>query len=157
MVKPENRVEKYAFLRLYDHDLEMSLQTIKVLRRYSRKDVRFPLLRDIIVTYCRPFTSSRGDEINKDFLSIKPFENKNMQLLHEKLLELRSQLFAHTDLTFKKPSIANWSKGNKKWFPMAFRNFDYEELEKELPNIINLLKYVQEDINVQIKEYEEIL
>ena len=156
MVKPENRVEKYAFLRLYDHDIEMAIQTIKVLRRYRRKDVRFPLLRDVVVTYCRPFTESRGDGINKDFLGVKKFENHNMQLLHERLMELRSQLFAHTDLMFKKPQIANWSKGDKKWFPMAFKNFDYEELERELLNIINLLKYVQKELNKQISEYEKI-
>lgn len=155
MVKLENRVEKYAFLRLYDHDLEMAIQTIKVLRRYRRKDVRFPLLRDIVVTYCRPFTESRGDGIRKDFLGVRKFENPEMESLHNKLVNLRSELFAHTDLTFKKPQIANWSKGDKKWFPMAFKGFSYEELDSELPNIINLIKYVQEDLKKQINKYEK--
>ena len=83
------------------------------------------------------------------------FENPEMKSLHKKLLNLRSELFAHTDFKFKKPQIVNWSKGNKKWFPMAFKYFSYKELDNELPNIINLIKYVQKDLNKQINEYEK--
>jgi len=156
MVKPENKREKYAFLRLYDMDLEMSLQTISVLQRYRRKDVRFPLLRDIIVSYCRPFIKSRGKGIKGDLHGVK-FQNKDMESLHEELLTLRHQLFAHTDLNYKNPKIVNWSKGGYKWFPMSFKGFDYDYLDDKVPEIKKLIKYVQIELRKRIKRDEKSL
>jgi tRNA U55 pseudouridine synthase TruB len=155
MVKPENRVEKYAFLRLYEHDLEMALQTAKIMNRYRKTDVKFALLRDLVVTYCRPFTESRGEGITKDFFAIKKFESNEMKELHNELMELRSSLFAHTDLNFKKTQIANWSNDEKKWFPMAFRGYDYTLLADKVPEIVKLISYARNQLVLQIRQYEE--
>ena len=155
MVKPEYKIEKYAFLRLYEHDFEMALHTIKLLRRCRNKEVRYSLLRDIVVTYCRPFTESRGKDIKKDFLGFKKYESENMKALHARLMHLRGSLFAHTDLTFKNPQIANWSEGDRKWFPMAFTFFDYEKLDGELPEIENLIKFTNKALIAQLREFEK--
>ena len=157
MVKPENRIEKYAFLRLYAHDLESALQTAKIISRYKKMDVRSALLRDIVVTYCRPFTESRGEGIIKDFFSIKKFESEDMKLLHNELIKLRSSLFAHTDFNFKKPQIANWSDGDKKWFPMAVKHYDYSKLNDQLISIVQLIKYVKLKLVLEIDQYEKNL
>ena len=155
MVKPVNQIEKYAFLRLYEHDFEMALQTIKTLDDHENNNVRYPLLRDIVVTYCRPFTESNGIGINKDFHGVKKFPNEQMKLLHSKLLTLRKELFAHTDLTYKNPKISNWSTDERKWFPMSFKGYDYELLNNELPNIQNLINYVQTDLKEKLALYEK--
>jgi hypothetical protein len=155
MVKPENQIEKYAFLRLYEHDFEMALQTIKTLGDHENNSVRYPLLRDIVVTYCRPFTESNGIGINKDFHGVKKFPNDQMKLLHSKLLTLRKELFAHTDLTYKNPKISNWSTDERKWFPMSIKGYDYELLNNELPNIVNLINYVQTDLKEKLASYEK--
>ncbi len=154
MIKPKNKIEKYAFLRLYAMDLKEALQTIRVLRRYRRKDVRFPLLRDIVVSYCRPFTESRGQGIKKDIHDVK-FQNHDMELLHEELLTLRKQLFAHTDLTYKTPQISKWSKGGNKWFPMSFKGFNYDHLDEKMLEIKKLIEYVQLKLKEQIKQHEK--
>lgn len=135
-------------------DFEVALQTIKVMKRYDRKNVRYPLLRDLIVTYCRPFTESRGINIKKDFVSIK-FNSKKMEELHKELLSLRKVLFAHTDLEYKNPTVVNWSTDIKKWFPMAFKGFDYEALEKQLSGIKSLIEYSQSQLEEQIREQEK--
>ncbi len=153
MVKPEHQVEKYAFLRLYDQDFEMALHTIKVLKRYRKSDVRFPLLRDIVVSYCRPFTESRGIGIKKDFLDNR-FPDEEMEELHEELLKLRKQLFAHTDLSYKQPKISNWSTEQKKWFPVSFKGFDYQALDSKLPKIQRLIQCTQSNLREKIAEYE---
>ncbi len=89
-------------------DFESALYTLKVLRRYKKKDVRYALIRDVIVTYSRPFTESKGFNIAKDFCGAK-FDDKDMKELHDELLSLRKELFAHTDLTYKNPKVTNWS------------------------------------------------
>jgi hypothetical protein len=154
MVKPENLIEKYKFLRLYDMDFECVLQTIKILKRYRKKDVRYALLRDIVVTYCRPFTESKGFKIGKDFCGVK-FEDKNMKQLHKELLSLRKEIFAHTDLKYKNPKVVNWSTESYKWFPMSFKGFDYDAVDNKLPEIIRLVNYVRKQNQDNIAKYEK--
>ena len=92
--------EKYCFLRLYSIDLDTALHTIKVLRRYKRPDVRYPLLRDIAVTYAHPFSGNEGDHIHNDRLSSRKHVPKHLRKLHDELIRLRQEQFAHTDLKF---------------------------------------------------------
>lgn len=154
MVKTKNILEKYKFLRLYDMDFESALWTLKVLRRYKKKDVRYALIRDVIVTYSRPFTESKGFDIGKDFCSVK-FDSNDMEKLHDDLLRLRKKLFAHTDLTFKNPKVTNWSTDTCKRFPMSFKGFDYKTLEDKLPEIKRLIECVQKQNRLKIAEYEK--
>ena len=153
-MKIENKLEKYKFLRLYDIDFEMALQTIVILKRYKKNDVRYALLRDIVVTYARPFTESRGFQINKDRHGVK-FKNNKMKTLHEEMINLRMQLFAHTDLTYRNPKVVNWSTETQKWFPMAFRGFDYDTLESRITEIKALIEYVRKQLREEISVYEE--
>ena len=154
MEKPESRLEKYAFLRLYEHDFEMALHTLKVLRRCRNNEVRYALLRDIIITYCRPFTESKGKEIKKHHFGFSKFESESMGNLHKKIIGLRNSLFAHTDLSFKNPQIANWSTNEKKWFPMSFTGFDYVQLDNETLEIESLIKYSKKRLLEKIQEFE---
>lgn len=154
MVKKENILEKYKFLRLYDMDFESALHILKVLRRYKKKDVRYALIRDVIVTYSRPFTESKGFNIDKDFCGAK-FDDKDMKELHDELLRLRKELFAHTDLTYKNPKVRNWSTDTYKWFPMSFKGFDYKTLEDKLPEIKRLIEHVQKQNRLKISEHEK--
>lgn len=154
MVKPENILEKYKFLRLYDMDFESALHTLKVLRRYRKKGVRYALIRDVIVTYGRPFTESRGFKIDRDFFGIK-FDHPDIEKLHNDLLTLRKELFAHTDLTYKNPKVVNWSTETYSWFPMSFKGFDYGTIESKLPEIKRLIEHAQKQVRDRISEYEK--
>lgn len=86
--------EQYKFYRLYDHDFDAAIHTLKILKRYRRPDVRNALLRDIIITYARPFSISKGDKIPKHILPAK-FVPSQLRKLHNELFDLRNQLFAH--------------------------------------------------------------
>jgi hypothetical protein len=114
-------IEKYHSYRLYSIDLDTALHSIRVLKRYRREDVRYCLLRDIVVSYARPFSGNKGETIPKHTLSKKEVP-KHLRPLHGELIDLRNQLFAHTDFTYRRPKAVNWSTPGHKWFPMTFRS-----------------------------------
>lgn len=153
MVKQENILEKYKFLRLYCSDFNDALHTLKVLRRYRKKDVRYALIRDVVVTYCRPFTESKGFGIRKDLLGLKTVRSE-MRGLHNELLTLRKEIFAHTDLTYRNPKVAKWAPG---FYPMSFKGFDYAALERKLPKIEKMIEHAQKQVRDEISKYEKDL
>ena len=63
--------ELYHFLKLYSVDFYSAKHIRQVLKRYRRKDVRYCILRDLIVTYCRPFSGNKGDKIANHKLTIQ--------------------------------------------------------------------------------------
>ena len=145
--------EQYYFLRLYSIDMNTAREAIKVLRRYRKKDVQYALLRDITVTYARPFSTNKGDTIKKHKLKMKHVP-KNMRELHNELLRVRMQQFAHTDLTYYNPKLARFSTKPKSPVVMAFKGYDYARLLRKLPDIEKLIKAVEYSIHKELREYE---
>lgn len=148
--------EKYCFLRLYAIDLDTALHTIKVLRRYKRADVQYSLLRDIAVTYARPFSGNEGDKIPNHRLQKKHIPIR-LKHLHEELVRLRKEQFAHTDLKFHRPKVAKFPGTAKPWFPMAFRNYNYDNLLSQLSEIEELIRDVERSIQFELATYEGAL
>ncbi len=149
--------EKYCFLRLYAIDLDTALHTVKVLRRYKRADVKYPLLRDISVAYARPFSGNEGEKISRHQLSSGKRIPKAMKDLHTELLRLRKEQFAHTDLKFYRPRVAKFHGKTKPWFPMSFKGYDYTTLLKQLPQIEALIRAVESSVQAEIANYEAAL
>ena len=149
-------MEQYYFYRLYSIDLDDSKHILRVLKRYRRKDVRYCFLRDLVVSYCRPFSGNKGKKISKHVL-IKKVVHKGMRTLHDEMVELRNQLFAHTDYTYRQPKVANWSTDSYKWFPMSFRGYDYNKLNRRIPEISKLVDAVEKNLQAKIDTIEENL
>ena len=147
-------IEKYYFYRLYSIDLDSTKHSLCVLKRYRRKDVRHCLLRDIVVSYARPFSGNKGQDIPKHKLT-KKVVPRNLRQLHDDLIKLRNQLFAHTDYTYRRPKVANWSTASQKWFPMSFRSYDYAKLDSRVSEIESLVKVVEENLQAEIDKIEE--
>lgn len=146
--------EQYHFLRLYSIDFDTAKHILRVLKRYRRKDVRYCILRDLIVTYCRPFSGNKGDKMTKHTLTAKVVP-KELRPLHNELLNIRNQLFAHTDYTYRQPKVINWSTDTYKWFPMQFRGFDYDKLDKRVPEILKLVQSVESNLQTRIDKIED--
>ena len=149
--------EKYRFLRLYAIDLDTALHTVKVLRRYRRADVQYPLLRDIAVTYARPFSGNEGEHISRHQLASKRHVPAAAKKLHEELLRLRKEQLAHTDLRYYDPRVAKFPGANKPWFPMSFKGYDYASLIRKLPEIERLIRDVERSIQSELASHEEAL
>ena len=147
-------IEKYHFYRLYSIDLDSALHSLRVLKRYRREDVRYCLLRDIVVSYARPFSGNKGEKIPKNTLTQKVVP-KQLRSFHAELIDARNQLFAHTDFTYRRPKAVNWSTSGRKCFPMSFRSYDYEKLDRRVPEIENLILSVTGNLQSEIERMEE--
>jgi hypothetical protein len=145
--------EQYCFYRLYSLDLDDAKHILRLLKRYRRKDVRHYLLMDLVVTYCRPFSGSRGDKISRHVLCLR-IVPKDLRPLHNELLNLRNQLFAHTDLTYRRPRVVNWSTASHKWFPMSFRASD-GKLDGRVSEIQQLVTAVEANLQSEIDRIHE--
>jgi hypothetical protein len=150
----ENQLEHYYFYKLYSVDFDSVKNCFKILKRYRRKDVRFSLIRDIVVSYARPFSGNQGELLSKHRLR-KKVVPKEYHPLHKELIDARNQLFAHTDYTYRKPKVANWSTETRRWFPMSFRGYDYSRLDSRISEIESLVESVDEALQRQIYELEK--
>jgi len=146
--------ESYCFLRLYSIDFNTAAHAIVTLKRYRKADVQVALLRDIAVTYARPFSFNRGNEHAKHQLSLEHVPRAARDL-HRRLLELRNSQFAHTDLKFLNPKVARFGTREKPWYPMSFKSVDYLGLLRQLPAIKALIQAIEESVNAEVRTYEQ--
>jgi hypothetical protein len=146
-------LEKYHFFRLYSIDLGSALHSLHVLKRYRREDVRYCLLRDIVVSYARPFSVNKGEKLPKHSLT-KKVVPKHLHPLHEELIDARNRLFAHTDFTYRRPKAANCSTSGRKWFPMSLRSYDYGKLDRRIAEIEILVRSVTGNLQAKIEQME---
>lgn len=153
----KQKTELYKLYRLYSMDFDMALHTLGILRKYPKgtnryrllQEVRYCLLRDAVVSYVRPFSGNRGILYPAHSLK-ESFIPKKFLGLHKKLIQLRLQLFAHTDLAFKDPKVVQLGK----FFPISIKAFDYESLSDEMNRICDMVSDVQNNLEVEIRALE---
>lgn len=146
--------ENYRFSRLYSIDLEMAKQSCDLLARQNDLELRYCILRDIVVTYSRPFSKNLGRVYRKHALA-EDAVPAAMRGLHTELLKLRDQAFAHTDHDFRNPQIARFPReGGAGLYSMSFRNPSYEDLNTRLPEIRELVVAVEQCVNTRAREFE---
>jgi len=134
--------------------MEMAKQACDLLETQSDLAVQYALLRDLVVTYARPFSTNRGRTHKRHKLreEIVPAE---MNPLHSELMTLRDQSFAHTDHDFRKPQIARWPrKGGGATYGMGFANPPYQSLLARLAEIRQLTVVVEAAINARARAFE---
>ena len=146
-ISADKLLEKYKFYRLCSIDFDTTIHSTRILKRYKRLDVRYALLRDITVTYARPFSKNKGKLFPSHTLKANEFVPREARELHNELIDLRNQSFAHTDIPYYNPKVINWSSPGVNWFPMAFRGSKLENLNKKTDDLLYLVKNVQ--INLQ--------
>jgi hypothetical protein len=148
--------EDYLFLRLYSIDLDTARHTLGLIEASSEQSAQFCLLRDLIVTYCRPFSGNRGKLKKKHRLeallpAVVPPEYDE---LHKTLTRYRDKLFAHTDMDAYAPRATKWAQEVGASFPMSFWGLDYTLLLARLPDIRALLSAVETAINTEVERLE---
>jgi hypothetical protein len=150
-------VETYIGIRLFEHDFEMCLLTLdKALGQGKNLSIVYPLLRDAIVTYGRPFSGNRGERVKRHILKAEEWVPAEQMPLHNKLIKYRNTLFAHTDIIAKNPNLGYWEKLFERGeFVMNFKATRYEELRDELPQIHALALTMLAKLREKLKEYEE--
>lgn len=156
-------LQEYYFLRMCSNDLNSSRLAFKVLKRYRRTDVRYALLRDLIVGYVRPFSGNRGF-VEPRSETRDPKKTRGHKLcaeqhvppellpLHAQLVEARCQIFAHSDMTYTDPQIIQMKGGGHL---MEFKIADYSGLLSKLTQIETLVISVERSVNDKIRECHE--
>jgi hypothetical protein len=144
---------EYRFHRLYSIDLDSAKQSLRMLRRYRRDDVRYCILRDAVIIYSRPFSGNQGPKGRGHKLALS-FVPRHHRALHRELIELRSGLLAHTDFTVHEPRVAKWAGSRAPVYAMTFRRPSYEKFFARLQDIEDLFSTVEANLHADIRNFE---
>jgi len=149
--------ENYRFLRLYSIDLDTARQACDLLEGPYGAGVKYCVLRDVIVTYARPFSVNRGRVFRRHCLEVDVVP-KQFLTLHDELVELRNRAFAHTDHDFRNPKLSRWKGASGgATYPMSFANPEYERLLIRRSAIRELIAMVEDAVNAQAKQFERLI
>lgn len=155
MVDISDRVlEEYGFHRLYSIDFDMARQACDLLSNQTSDELRYTILRDVVVSYSRPFSGNRGKLIRQHRL-LPTVVPKSMAPLHAELIALRNQVFAHTDHDVSKPKHARWLRADgSAQYPMSFGIPPYQALVARIGDIRALTVAMEDIVNATIAEYQ---
>ncbi len=152
-------IKQMECYRLFSSDMNDAFHGLKMLRKYKRGDIRYCLIQMVVVSYARPFSSNKVlGEQKKGRYDLKKEIHVPQALwsFHEEVIEMRNQVFAHTDHSFRKPKIANWSNDEQgMFFPMVARGFYYDTVNKKVPEISTLIEAVNNNLNAEITRLQE--
>ena len=146
-------VAQYLQLRLYEHDLEEALRTLKALKRMRSNASRQIVIRDFIVCYSRPFSGNQ-DADGKPHRLEKGIVPAELLEVHESIIAARNQLFAHADWEGRVPRVADWSRGDQLAFPMSIRPPKYQKLLGEVSAMRRLAQTVLGGITASFPDIE---
>ena len=140
--------EWYVFLRLCEHDLDSARSSIRMIKCYREEGVKLALIRDVIISYARPFSKNRGRITEEHRLkdSFVPMEHK---ALHDDLLRFRDQVFAHTDIKAHDPTLGRWPAKSGYIYPIAFKNLSANLFANKLQEMSALIQEVHNAINAE--------
>jgi hypothetical protein len=152
---PDSEGEEYSFLRLYSIDFDMAKQACDLLATQSAPTLQYCILRDIVVSYARPFSGNRGTFLKSHRLPVA-LVPLSMRGLHEELATLRDQVFAHTDQDFRRPQLARIDRSDGSgWYPMGFRNPSYESLLARTAEIRTMIVALEDLVNGEVRSREK--
>lgn len=118
--------EFYVFLRFSDGDVSQAIQALDHIAKTDIEFIRLSLLKDAAISYCRPFKISRGT-IKKKLKLNTSLIPPTLLKLHEELIALRDQVFAHSDLDIRAAELYCWTRSPKLTFPIRFKGHDYPQ------------------------------
>lgn len=142
---------EYRFLALYSQDMAIALSTLSKLRQRQTDDFCEMMLRDIIIAYSRPFSSNRGPDSTRHRLSLE-FVPQECRALHVELMDLRNRLFAHTDMSARKPVVKSYP-GNANF--IAIRDADYATLLSRIDDIEALIGKTWQALGAALRRVRE--
>jgi hypothetical protein len=147
---------EYRRLRLFSIDMDGVRHGLRLLRRYRRNDVRFALLRDVVITYSRPFVATKSPRGGKFTLSLR-YVPRALRSLHLDLVRVRNTLLAHSDLGTHRPQLLRSFPAPRRVLGMSFTNPDYVGLLRQLDGISALAEGVDSALTAELRRLESLL
>jgi len=143
--------EKYCFLRLYQKDLSDASHSLSMLKRFNERDVRQALIRDTAIIYARPFSGNQGNLVKKHFLSLKHVP-KSFRVLHDQLISLRNEHFAHCSLKANQPVLNETDSGFEIVSIMTRAIVNYDAILNCEADIAELIAAVEKSVVTDLLE-----
>jgi hypothetical protein len=131
--------EKFVFHNLAIADFNEASGCLNAIKQYKRGLTSTTMVKNAIIAYSRPFTKCRG----KRCLDKKVIP-KGYISLHEKVLQYRNRIIAHTDLGFINPKLV------KCGILMIKREGDYLALGDEMQVLV---REVRSAVHNRVIEY----
>ncbi|MBL8756739.1 MAG: hypothetical protein JNK15_25810 [Planctomycetes bacterium] len=143
----QQRYEHYLFLRLYGIDFDRARDALTQVDRTDVLHLREAMLRDAIVSYCRPFSGNQGAK-GRHRLRADDCVLKSERPLHDELIGLRDQLFAHSDLTYHDPKAMSVGAN----IMMTFKEADYDSLLPRTAQLRQLIDSVAQHVEREVRQ-----
>ncbi len=155
----EKAEERWAFYRLADQDWEHADFALDHVNNSTDEFIRHSLIMDAVVSYMRPFCKCKG--VHQSYFRNRTFVPKEYRDLHEKMLFFRHQVFAHTDITARRPKVARFKTTDGFRYGMGFQGLRASEFVPLIPRIKKLLQSIREKnandiLEIQEKYFEKI-
>lgn len=99
--------EKYVFYRICTGDIQECVKTLEMLEHATSESMRVALIKASIVSYARPFSGNQSvyKHENKKLRLDKKYIPKNFIETHDRAIELRDKLIAHSDIPYRNPEL----------------------------------------------------
>jgi len=175
--------EKLKHLYLCNQDLEWAQNIIRTIREKTSPDdqdktLRYFLLQNLVVTYIRPFTVSRGRKLERE--DLKNYKGKKTRSyegdeytahriakkdnvpdayndLQIRLDDFRNQQFAHTDANYFNVQIGNLGTVSDPYWAVSFRRHELEFLDHHLKRVEELVTIVQKRLQAELQAEFDVL
>lgn len=112
--------EKYVFWRFAIQDFHECSDTLALMQHTNNNGIKMALFKAAVIAYCRPFS---GNEASFKDQKWKIDENwVHDKDLHQRMKDLRSKLFAHSDIPFRGPTLGKIGEINS----ISMKGFYFE-------------------------------
>lgn len=147
----EEKAEKYVFYRYAHSDIELALKSLSLVCGCVNNYIIAALIRDAIISYSRPFINNKGIYRPQGLNLPLSFVPTTKKALHQKILNLRNSIFAHTDLKPKNPKLGKIGDS----YIITSKGFYHEELISYVTPLSELAKEVLIELETQMKKFEK--
>lgn len=143
--------EQYVFYRMALGDIQSARRVCDLASKQADNEIKCSMIRDAIVTYCRPWSRCNG-KFGHRKLDKQISDQLNVDI-HEKLMQWRDQIIAHSDIDVRDPKLHYWTRGNI--FPIVLKGFYASDMPKE-EEIKSICEKLEGILLLKIKESEEV-
>lgn len=140
--------ERYVFWRMATQDLHECYDTLDLISKTEINKIKMSLFKSAVVAYCRPFSGNEA-KFKKQKWKLDEALVDNLDL-HNRLLELRSRLFAHSDVIFREPNLCYIGGA----YGITMKGFHFKEAMGMVGEISILSKSIEKVLVKKIEEYE---
>ncbi len=157
----DREFETYCFFRYCLGDLLAARQRLALAVRQQDREAQFGLIENAVVVYGRPFSGNRGmyarngkalpkgrcrgDDLHRlDPMDFVPLLHMD---LHRELSDLRNQLFAHSDVAFQSPAVADFGPPGPQRYWISVRIANHTSLLGRIGDFEALLLAVDDKVD----------